>query len=136
MVEVVVTYEGKLHTTASHGPSGATLATDAPKDNEGLGEAFSPTDLVATALGACMLSVMGIYARRHNLALEGAKATVHKHMVADPVRRIGTLEVVIEMPAGLAPETRAVLERVAHTCPVHRSLHPDVQTPIVFRYPD
>jgi putative redox protein len=136
MVKIEVTYEGKLHTTATHEPSGSKLSTDAPKDNEGLGETFSPTDLVATALGACMLSVMGIYARRHGIALEGARATVEKHMVADPVRRIGRLEVVIEMPAGLAPETRTVLERTAHTCPVHKSLHPDVQVPVRFHYPD
>src|SRR6185295_11703218 len=97
---------------------------------------FSPTDLVATALASCVLTTMGIVARRHHWKLEGAKARVEKHMVATPTRRIAKLPLRIEMPAGLDREARVVLERTAHTCPVHASLHPDVEKPMTFVYPD
>ena len=136
MVRIDAVYEGGLHTSSRHEPSGALLSTDAPKDNEGRGETFSPTDLVATALGTCMLTIMGIAARRKGLKLEGAKVRVEKHMVAEPVRRIGSLEVAFEMPAGLAPAERQVLERAALACPVHQSLHPDIRIPVSFLYPD
>lgn len=126
MVRIDMHYSGDLRTVCRHGPSGAELATDAPRDNEGRGESFSPTDLVATALASCMLTVMGIAARRRGWSLQGARATVEKHMATDPVRRIGRLEVWITLPAGLSAEARKVLERAAMTCPVHKSLHPDV----------
>lgn len=132
MIDVV--YEGDLHASATHVPSGATLATDAPRDNEGRGESFSPTDLVATALGSCMLTIMGIVARRHDLDIEGSKARVKKHMSADPVRRIGTLEVSIELPESLTEEQRKLLEHAALGCPVKGSLHPDVLIPVTFIY--
>ena len=133
MVEIAIRYEGELHTRAKHGPSGSELETDAPKDNEGRGEAFSPTDLLATALGSCMLTVMGILARRKGWAIEGARARVEKHMVVEPVRRIGKLVVEFDMPA--VPEgARTMLERAAHTCPVHQSLHPDVELDIRFHW--
>ena len=103
MVQTIVTYTGELGCTAAHGPSGRTLQTDAPKDNNGKGESFSPTDLVATALGTCMLTVMGIAARRLGVDMTGAKATVDKGMVADPLRRIGRLSVQIRIPAGIPP---------------------------------
>jgi putative redox protein len=131
-VRIEVRYEGELHTRAAHGPSGAALETDAPKDNEGKGESFSPTDLLATALGTCMLTVMGILARRKGWEMKGAQASVDKHMVADPVRRIGRLVVRFEMPAGIPEDARKPLERAAHTCPVHQSLHPDVQVETTF----
>ena len=133
-VRIEVRYEGELRATATHGPSGASLETDAPKDNEGRGESFSPTDLLATALGTCMLTVMGIYARRKGWELKGAHVTVDKHMVADPVRRIGRLEVRFEMPAGIPPDARKPLERAAHTCPVHQSLHPEVEVETSFAW--
>ena len=136
MVQIDVIYEGELHTTARHGPSGAELATDAPVDNAGRGESFSPTDLVATAIGSCMLTVMGIVAERRNIDMEGARARVRKHMAAYPVRRIGKLEVTIDLPPGLEADERKVLENAARTCPVHKSLHPDVEVPLNFRYPD
>ncbi len=136
VVEIEIVYEGGLRTTARHGPSGATLSTDAPVDNEGKGERFSPTDLLATALGTCMLTVMGIVSRRKGLRLEGARVRVGKHMVADPVRRIGRLDVTFEMPAGLSAGDRQLLEHAARTCPVHKSLHPQVEIPLHFRYPD
>src|SRR5688572_25016704 len=110
-VEINITYEGDLHTTARHGPSGQALSTDAPKDNEGRGESFSPTDLLATALGTCMVTVMGIYARKKGVSLEGAKISVKKHMVSEPSRRVGRLEVVCEMPGGIPAEHRGPLER-------------------------
>jgi putative redox protein len=133
MVEIAISYEGELHTRAVHGPSRSELETDAPKDNEGRGEAFSPTDLLATALGSCMLTVMGILARRKGWAIEGARARVEKHMVVQPVRRIGKLVVEFDMPA-VPEEARTMLERAAHTCPVHQSLHPDVELDIRFRW--
>lgn len=136
MVEIDIVYEGGLRTSARHGPSGRVLGTDAPKDNEGRGETFSPTDLLAAALGSCMLTVMGIVARRRGLALEGARVHVEKHMAADPVRRIGRLAVAFAMPKGLDAAARTVLENAAHTCPVHKSLHPDVQVSVRFDYPD
>jgi putative redox protein len=132
VVRIDVRYEGDLHTRGRHGPSGATLETDAPKDNEGRGEAFSPTDLLATALGSCMLTVMGIVARRHAWAMEGATVSVEKHMVTEPLRRVGRLVLRFAMPAGIPVEARRVLERAARTCPVHQSLHPDVKVETMF----
>jgi putative redox protein len=133
MVEILVRYEGDLHTRATHGPSASEIETDAPKDNEGRGERFSPTDLLAAALGSCMLTVMGIVARRHGWELAGARARVEKHMVTAPVRRIGRLVVDFEMPP-LPESARAPLERAAYTCPVHKSLHPEVEVEVRFRW--
>lgn len=132
MVRIQVEYEGELHCKAVHGPSGAELNTDAPVDNQGRGESFSPTDLVATALGSCMLTVMGILARTLGIDIGGAKATVEKEMTSAAPRMIQSLKVRIEMPKGISVENRVKLERAAHTCPVHRSLHPDVEKPIEF----
>jgi len=134
MVHIQVRYEGDLHCNSVHGPSGTVLATDAPVDNQGRGESFSPTDLVATALGTCMLTTMGIVAKRHGWAMEGASATVEKFMVADPARRIGKLDVKIKMPGGLDERARETLERTARTCPVHKSLAPSVEIPLVFEW--
>jgi putative redox protein len=134
MVQIDIVYEGNLRTRATHEPSQKTLSTDAPRDNEGLGETFSPTDLMATALGSCILTTIAIYARRHQIKFEGATASVEKHMVSDPVRRIGRLPVVITMPAGIDPKYRAALERAGHTCPVHKSLHPEIEAPISYVY--
>ena len=134
MVNIKVEYQGELHCKAIHGPSGVELATDAPKDNQGRGESFSPTDLVATALGSCMLTIMGIAARTQNIDISGATAAVEKEMTATPPRRIERLAVRIHVPHSLSPADKEKLERAAHTCPVHRSLHPDVQIPIVFTW--
>lgn len=136
MVEIEVVYPGDLHAVARHGPSGAEIATDAPKDNHGRGESFSPTDLVGAALATCMLTVMGIVARKHGWKLDGASARVEKHMVATPARRIGRLPVRIQMPAGLPAEARPVLEHAARTCPVHLSVLPEIDRPVTFVYPD
>jgi len=136
MVEIEVKYSGDLHALSRHGPSGAELETDAPKDNEGRGASFSPTDLVATALATCVLTTMGIVARRHGWRIEGAKARVEKHMISTPRRRIGRLPLRIEMPPGLPKDARDVLEHTARTCPVHESLPPDLDRPMTFVYPD
>jgi putative redox protein len=133
MVNIQVEYQGDLHCKATHGPSGAELSTDAPKDNQGRGESFSPTDLVATALGTCMLTIMGIAARTLNIDITGATATVEKEMTAAP-RRIQRLTVRIHVPHSPSPADREKLERAAHTCPVHKSLHPDVEIPIEFTW--
>ena len=134
MVQINVSYEGQLRCVAKHGPSGNTLFTDAPADNMGKGEAFSPTDLVATALATCVLTTMGIVAKRHNLDMDGATASVTKEMVSTPLRRIGRLAMTVRMPKKLAPEDRQRLENAAHTCPVHKSLHPEVDSPITFTW--
>jgi len=134
MVAIRVEYEGDLHCKAVHGPSGRELATDAPTDNQGRGESFSPTDLVATALGTCMLTVMGILARTLGIDISGATATVEKEMTAMPPRRIQRLTVKIHVPQAHSPENREKLERAVRTCPVHRSLHPDVDMPIEFSW--
>lgn len=134
MVTIQFEYQGDLHCKAVHGPSGAELTTDAPKDNQGRGETFSPTDLVATALGTCMLTVMGIMARTLNLDIVGTTATVEKQMTTAPPRRIESLTVRIHVPQPLSADDRQKLERAAHTCPVHKSLHPDIQTPIEFTW--
>ncbi len=98
MVNIQIEYQGDLHCKATHGPSGVALSTDAPKDNQGRGESFSPTDLVATALGTCMLTTMGILARTLNIDIAGATSTVEKEMTATPPRRIERLAVRIHVP--------------------------------------
>jgi putative redox protein len=137
-VEINLTYEGGLHCTATHGPSKQTLTTDAPVDNGGKGEAFSPTDLMATALGTCMATVMGLVAQRNHLDIAGLQVQVIKEMVADPVRRIGALKTRLVFPPGkpLSPADRTKLEAAAKGCPVERSLHPDVKLPMEFVYPE
>lgn len=132
MVEIDIAYQGQLHCSATHGPSGATIATDAPKDNMGKGEAFSPTDLVATALGTCVLTTMGIVAQRNGIRMEGTTARVTKEMTTSPPRRIERLTLEIAVPTNLSEEDQRRLKNAALTCPVHKSLHPQVQTPISF----
>ncbi len=134
MVNIQIEYQGDLHCKATHGPSGVELSTDAPKDNQGRGESFSPTDLVATALGTCMLTIMGIAARTLNIDIAGATAAVEKEMTATPPRRIQRLAVRIHVPHAPSPADREKLERAARACPVHKSLHPDVQIPIEFTW--
>lgn len=132
---ISIEYTGDLHCVAKHGPSGEIISTDAPKDNEGKGEAFSPTDLLGAALGTCIATVMGIYARRKEIDLRGMRVEVQKEMTSDPVRRIGRLSVEIHMPSSLPEGEKEKLIKIAHTCPVHKSLHPDIQMPITFYWP-
>ena len=115
-------YEGQLRCLAHHGSSGTELETDAPADNQGKGERFSPTDLVATALSTCILTIMGIVAERHGWDLDGCEARVEKTMTNEPPRRIAKLTVWIELPEQLDPQHKAVLQRAAEQCPVKRSL--------------
>ena len=127
-------YAGHLRTEATHTASGNLIQTDAPVDNHGRGEAFSPTDLVSTALGSCMMTVMGIVAERHNWDLVDSAFVVLKHMSSEAPRRIAQIDVTFTLPAALAPQDRIILERAAHTCPVGLSLHPEVRQNIVFEY--
>lgn len=136
MVEFSVRYEGDLRCSATHGPSQAHLATDAPADNMGRGESFSPTDLTATSLASCMLTTMAIGAKKNGLAIDlaGAGARVIKHMTATPPRRIAKIEVALEIPVPSDHPDRARLEEFALQCPVALSLHPEVEKAVTFRW--
>lgn len=126
MVEIKLSYEGDLHCSAVHTPSGNILVTDAPVDNNGRGQAFSPTDLVATALASCMATVIGIVARRKEIDLDGMKVNVRKFMSEDQPRRISRLELDLEIPLPDNHPERRLLESAARGCPVHHSIHPDI----------
>ena len=136
MVHINVEYQGNLRCKAVHGPSGCELSTDAPRDNEGLGESFSPTDLVATALGSCVATIMGIYARKHDIDLTGLKIHVEKFMSTDAPRRIMRLPVQITVPVKLDDRHRKAIENAAGHCPVHQSLRADIDAPLEFQYPE
>jgi putative redox protein len=135
-VEITAVYEGKLRCVATHGPSGACVATDPPVDNGGSGAEFSPTDLVATALGTCVLSTMGLVAQRHGIDLSGTTVRVIKEMTQQPLRRIASLATEVVIPAGAVNEAadRQRLEAAAKHCPVHASLHSDIDAPLRFHY--
>lgn len=126
-------YAGHLRTEATHVASGNTILTDAPVDNHGRGEAFSPTDLVSAALGSCMMTIMGIVAERQQLDLTGVTYSVTKHMAAEP-RRIRQIDVAFRMPASLTEKERTILENAARTCPVALSLNPEIQQQVQFEY--
>lgn len=128
MVTIQLNYQGGLRCSATHVSSGNTLSTDAPVDNNGKGESFSPTDLLATGLGACMATVMGILAERKQISLDGLKVEVRKHMSTTTPRRIAKLEVDIDMPIAADHPERALFESAARGCPAHHSLHPDIET--------
>lgn len=134
MLTITTRYAGNKKCELVH-PEGAVLKTDAPKDIGGDASAFSPTDLVASGLASCILTTMAMYAERNGQSLAGASATVEKHMSQPPApRRIARLPVVVTLPASIPMEFRERLERVGHTCPVHASLHPEVDAPITYRY--
>ena len=128
-----VEYLGDLRTENTHLQSGNSFITDAPLDNNGKGEAFSPTDTVATGLANCMMTVMGIKARDLQVDMKGTVASVTKTMAADP-RRIAKIEVAFEFPFAADEKTRKILERTANTCPVHYSLHPEIEKVITFNW--
>lgn len=134
MVEITVNYQGELHCQAQHGPSQMFLETDAPVDNQGRGEAFSPTDLVATALGTCMATMMGIVARQKDLTLQGLRIVVKKVMSSDLPRRISQLEVEISVPLPSGHASAESLETAAMNCPVNQSLHPDVDVKVRWKW--
>jgi putative redox protein len=133
-VAISTTYEGDLRTRATHGPSGTQLITDAPADNMGKGESFSPTDLVATALGTCIATTMGIFAKRHDIELKGMRVDVKKEMTSQPTRRIGRLTTEVYIPLPADHPHRGALENAAKTCPVHKSLGADVELPMTFHW--
>lgn len=129
-------YLGNLKCRAVHTESGATLVTDAPKDNKGEGSAFSPTDLVATALGTCMLTIVGIAARQHGIDITGTRVDVVKEMSNLPPRKIIGLRSTITFPRKFSTDEQQLLERAAQACPVHKSLDPAIEAPVTFVYPD
>lgn len=131
MVHMRIAYEGEKHCQALHQPSKSTIETDAPKDNNGRGERFSPTDLVGAALGSCMLTVMGISAEKENLDMKNSSAEVIKEMTGAP-RKIKQLSVKLHLPKGWDAATREKYQNIALNCPVKLSLHPDVQLPVEF----
>ena len=127
-------YEGHLRTEATHTASGTVIQTDAPVDNHGRGEAFSPTDLVGTALGTCIRTTMAIVAERHQVDLVGSSFKMEKIMSTDAPRRIAQLTVELRLPASLSDSDRALMERTAHTCPVALSLNPEIKQEVRFVY--
>lgn len=135
MVDIYVEYQGGLRCRAEHGPSATVLVTDAPVDNQGRGESFSPTDLVATGLATCMATVMGILAQKRSLDLLGTRVHVKKKMISSPVRRIAELAVTVTFPAQVSASVagaRAEFEHAAHTCPVRLSLLDAISVPVEF----
>ena len=128
-----ITYLGDLRTSSEHLQSGTKITTDAPLDNHGKGEAFSPTDLVANALGACIITIMAIKAKDMNIKIEGSTAEVTKTMQVEP-RRIAKIEVNLTMVGTFDDKTKLILERTAMTCPVHMSLHPDLEQEVSFNW--
>ena len=134
MTKMDINYLGQLHTRCTHPESGAVIETDAPKDNQGLGEAFSPTDLFAVSLGSCMITVMGIAAKCMGVELTDLNATVEKEMVTSPVRRVGKIAVHMVCATAFESGIQKKLERAALSCPVHHSLHPDIDLEITFAW--
>lgn len=133
MVKIQATYQGQKHCLALHEESGSTLETDAPKDNQGLGEKFSPTDLVGTALGTCILTTIAIVAERDNVDVKGSKIFVEKVMNDKP-RKIGALNVEIHLPAAIPEDYRKKVEHAANACPVKKSLAADIATPVTLKF--
>lgn len=133
MVEMSGIYQGEKHCELTHGPSGSKIQTDAPKDNAGRGEAFSPTDLMGVALGSCIITTMAIVAERDGKDFKNATFKVTKEMNPNP-RKIQRLTVTLNLPASFDSDYRKKLEHIALTCPVYRSLHPDVEVPISFNW--
>jgi uncharacterized OsmC-like protein len=133
MATSIVRYLGELRTTCMHMQSGTEILTDAPTDNHGKGEAFSPTDLVATSLGSCMVSIIAIKSKDLDLELKGSTAEVTKIMQAEP-RKIARIEVILNMSVATSDKNKTILERSAMTCPVFLSLHPDIEKVITFNW--
>jgi putative redox protein len=126
-----IIYQGNLRCSAEHLQSGSILETDAPTDNRGKGERFSPTDLVCVALATCIVTTIAMKATDMELNIDATKVSVTKYMASDP-RRIGKIDVTIQFPEKVDEKTKTILQRVGHTCPVHRSIHPDVEMNIVY----
>lgn len=133
MITAKITYNGALRTTCEHIRSGDSFRTDAPVDNNGLGQAFSPTDTVATGLGSCIITVMGLKASDLGIDLTDSTVEITKHMASDP-RRIAKIEAKLSLPADVSDKHRKILIHTANTCPVHYSLHPDIEKVITFSW--
>ena len=129
-----ITNRGDLSCEVLHGPSGTTMLTDAPTDNQGEGRWFSPTDLLGVSMGTCMVTIMGLVAKRHELDISGTRVSVNKEMVADPQRRIGRLKVTIAVPTLLDEKARKLMVQAAESCPVKRSLDPQVEVDLRFEW--
>lgn len=129
MVNISSKYTGQKHCEVTHGPSNSQIQTDAPKDNNGLGEAFSPTDLVATALGTCILTTVAIHAEKENISIVGATSYTEKVMTPPP-RRIASLKTICKFPNTIPEDFKKRIPEIAEMCPVKKSLHPDVQAPV------
>lgn len=134
MVEILIDYKDGLTCHATHAPSGAKITTDAPVDNHGRGQSFSPTDLVATAMGSCMATIMGIAAERKGISLDGMKIAARKIMNTEGPRRIGRLEVDIDVPLPPDHPLCSFFVNAAIACPVHHSLHPDIDCEIKWNW--
>lgn len=138
MVPISIVYQGQLRCLSTHDNSKTTVITDAPKDNFGKGESFSPTDLVATALGCCMITTMGIRAAKEHLGIDlnGTTISIEKHMSGEPPRRIVKLVARLRFPHGILEQYRLRLKEIGDTCPVAKSLHPDIHLDIAYDFPD
>ena len=136
MVPQNITYIGELRCNAIHGPSSVQLITDAPTDNQGKGESFSPTDLVVTALATCIITTAGIAAQRDQVLLDGTKISAEKHMSTDAPRRIAKIVLRLDIARGVPHQFREKLQAIANTCPVKKSLHPDIMVSTEFHYQD
>ncbi|MGC6426558.1 MAG: OsmC family protein [Akkermansiaceae bacterium] len=134
MVEIRIDYEGQLRCAAKHLPSSSKISTDAPVDNKGRGAAFSPTDLVATSLGSCMATVMGIAAKNKGIELRGMRVSVEKHMSDDLPRRISHLKVEIFMPIPESHPGSCILQEAALSCPVQHSIHPEIEVDLKWHW--
>ena len=128
-----IIYKGALRTEAKHLQSNTVIETDAPVDNQGKGERFSPSDLLATSLGSCMLTIMGIKARDMNISLDGTQVSIQKNMKSEP-RRVGGIDVRFDFPSNLQldEKQKTILEKAALTCPVAKSIHPDIEMNVDF----
>ncbi len=134
MTTIKAKYLGDLRIECTHTQSNTTIITDAPKDNNGKGESFSPTDLCATALGTCVMTITGIYARDHDIDIVGTGIEITKVMNSDP-RRIGEIIIDFNMPdKEYSKKEKKIIERIAHSCPVHLSLHPDIKQTFKFNW--
>nr|AOO54568.1 osmc family protein [uncultured bacterium] len=134
MAHIDITYEGDLSTRCVHSENHAEILTDAPKDHHGLGRVFSPTDLFAASLGSCMLTLIGLHAKRLQINIQGMRAKVTKEMAPQPPRRISSLRVEFDCPVRPSEEEIAKLTQAAESCPVHKSLHPDIVVECTYRW--
>jgi len=133
MTDIKIKYDGSLRTTATHLKSGSIITTDAPIDNRGKGEQFSPTDLFATALGSCMLTIMGITAETHGFKIDGSEIKINKIMGTSP-RRVSHIKVVIDIHGDFEDKQKDLLIKAAHHCPVSKSIHEDIKEEVIFNF--